>query len=83
MSTNPKSEFKKLLATMFKSHPWHSVSPGDNAPALVYAYIEIVPTGAVKLELDKKTGHLHVDRAAALLFDVSDALRLRTADLLR
>jgi len=61
-TTTTPSEFKKLLATMFKSHPWHSVSPGDNAPSLVYAYIEIVPTGAVKLELDKKTGHLHVDR---------------------
>lgn len=61
MSTKT-SEFKKLLATLFKSHPWHGVSPGDNAPEVVSSYIEIVPTGAVKLELDKKTGHLHVDR---------------------
>jgi inorganic pyrophosphatase len=62
MSTKPPSEFKKLLATLFKSHPWHGVSPGDNAPEVLSSYIEIVPTGAVKLELDKKTGHLHVDR---------------------
>lgn len=56
------SEFKKLLATLFKSHPWHGVSPGENAPQVVSSYIEIVPTGAVKLELHKHTGHLHVDR---------------------
>ncbi|MCC6977173.1 MAG: inorganic pyrophosphatase [Candidatus Melainabacteria bacterium] len=61
MSTKP-SEFKKLLATLFKSHPWHGVSPGENAPQVVSSYIEIVPTGAVKLELHKHTGHLHVDR---------------------
>lgn len=62
MSTKTPSEFTKLLATLFKSHPWHGVSPGDKAPAVVSSYIEIVPTGAVKLELDKRTGHLHVDR---------------------
>lgn len=62
MSTKTPSEFKKLLNTLFKSHPWHGVSPGENAPEVVFSYIEIVPTGAVKLELDKKTGHLHVDR---------------------
>jgi inorganic pyrophosphatase len=62
MSTKASSEFKKLLATLFKSHPWHGVSPGENAPEVVFSYIEIVPTGAVKLELDKRTGHLHVDR---------------------
>jgi inorganic pyrophosphatase len=55
-------EFKRLFATQFKSHPWHGVSPGDNAPSLVQSYIEIVPTGPVKLELAKATGHLHVDR---------------------
>jgi len=55
-------EFKRLLSTQFKSHPWHGVSPGENAPELVQAYIEIVPTSAVKLELGKTAGHLHVDR---------------------
>ncbi|MBZ0187599.1 MAG: inorganic diphosphatase, partial [Candidatus Obscuribacterales bacterium] len=57
-----EDEFSMLLSTLFKSHPWHGVSPGSDAPELVRAYIEIVPTGAVKLELDKATGHLHVDR---------------------
>ena len=51
-----------LLAKLFKAHPWHGVSPGPEAPGVVHAYIEIVPTDAVKYELDKPTGHLRVDR---------------------
>jgi inorganic pyrophosphatase len=47
---------------IFQSHPWQGVSPGEDAPALVNAYIEIVPTDAVKYELDKASGHLRVDR---------------------
>jgi inorganic pyrophosphatase len=46
----------------FQAHPWHGVSPGDKAPEAVNAYIEIVPTDAVKYELDKLSGHLRVDR---------------------
>ncbi|MBS1994392.1 MAG: inorganic pyrophosphatase [Cyanobacteria bacterium SZAS LIN-3] len=56
------ADLKHLLSTLFKSHPWHGVDVGDNAPELVKAFIEIVPGDAVKLELDKATGHLHVDR---------------------
>ncbi len=55
-------EFKHILSTLFKSHPWHGVDVGERAPELVKAYIEIVPADSVKLELDKATGHLHVDR---------------------
>ncbi len=47
---------------LFQAHPWHGVSAGANAPAMVNAYIEIVPTDAVKYELDKTSGHLRVDR---------------------
>jgi len=47
---------------LFQSHPWHGVTPGLKAPELVNAYIEIVPTDAVKYELDKASGHLRVDR---------------------
>jgi len=47
---------------LFQSHPWHGVTPGLKAPELVNAYIEIVPTDAVKYELDKPSGHLRVDR---------------------
>jgi inorganic pyrophosphatase len=51
-----------LLKIMFQAHPWHGVAPGAEAPRTVNAYIEIVPTDAVKYELDKLSGHLHVDR---------------------
>ena len=47
---------------MFQAHPWHGVSPGSETPELINAYIEIVPTDAVKYELDKTSGHLRVDR---------------------
>src|SRR4030095_15861142 len=46
----------------FQAHPWHGVSAGNDSPDLVNAYIEIVPTDAVKYELDKSSGHLRVDR---------------------
>jgi inorganic pyrophosphatase len=45
-----------------KSHPWHGVDIGEEAPCIVTVYIEIVPTDTVKYELDKKSGHLRVDR---------------------
>lgn len=51
-----------LLALMFQAHPWHGVPAGEDAPAVVNAYIEIVPTDAVKYELDKASGHLRLDR---------------------
>jgi inorganic pyrophosphatase len=51
-----------LFERMFQAHPWHGVAPGEDAPEMVNAYIEIVPTDAVKYELDKRSGHLHVDR---------------------
>ena len=55
MANNPPKQ-------TFQAHPWHGVSPGEKAPELVSAYIEIVPTDAVKYELDKASGHLKVDR---------------------
>ena len=53
---------KNPTRLLFQAHPWHGVSPGNNAPELVSAYIEIVPTDVVKYELDKASGHLKVDR---------------------
>ena len=53
---------ESLLALMFQAHPWHGVTPGEAAPEVVNAYVEIVPTDAVKYELDKASGHLRVDR---------------------
>jgi inorganic pyrophosphatase len=51
-----------LLHRLFRAHPWHGIAIGDDAPAKVTAYIEIVPTDTVKYELDKDTGLLKVDR---------------------
>ncbi|HVT58332.1 MAG TPA: inorganic pyrophosphatase [Thermoanaerobaculia bacterium] len=47
---------------VWKTHPWHGVAIGSAAPAVVTAYVEIVPSDAVKYEMDKTTGHLRVDR---------------------
>jgi len=46
----------------FQSHPWHGVNIGDDAPEVVTAFIEIVPTDTVKYEVDKESGFLIVDR---------------------
>lgn len=46
----------------FKSHPWHGISIGENAPNVVTAFIEIVPTDTVKYEIDKESGYLKIDR---------------------
>jgi inorganic pyrophosphatase len=53
---------KKPPFHCFQAHPWHGVSPGEDAPEIVTAYIELVPTDAVKYELDKETGILRLDR---------------------
>ncbi len=45
-----------------QAHPWHGISPGADAPALVTCFIELVPTDTVKYEVDKDSGHLRVDR---------------------
>lgn len=52
----------EALNVIFKAHPWHSVHIGENAPEIVTAYIEVVPSDTVKYELDKVTGLLKVDR---------------------
>jgi inorganic pyrophosphatase len=53
---------KKQDVSCFTAHPWHGISPGEDAPETVTAYIEIVPTDAVKYELDKATGLMRLDR---------------------
>lgn len=62
MLDKPSEPLWTLLGLLFKSHPWHGVSIGPDAPNVVTAYIEIVPSDTVKYELDKTTGHLKVDR---------------------
>lgn len=50
------------MTNKFKAHPWHGITIGANAPAMVTAFIEIVPTDTVKYEIDKESGHLKIDR---------------------
>lgn len=52
----------ELLGLLLQAHPWHGVSIGADAPRVVTAYVEIVPTDTVKYEIDKASGHLKVDR---------------------
>ncbi len=62
MMGNEQEKLDDLLSLLFQAHPWHGVAPGEDAPATVNAYIEIVPTDVVKYELDKPSGHLRIDR---------------------
>lgn len=50
------------MANKFKAHPWHGINIGENAPTVVTAFIEIVPTDTVKYEIDKESGYLKIDR---------------------
>ena len=50
------------MNTQYKAHPWHGIHPGDKAPSIVTAFIEIVPSDTVKYEIDKITGFLKIDR---------------------
>lgn len=64
-----KEEVKKIIDTMsqrFISHPWHGIDMGSKAPEVINAYIEIVPKDTIKYEIDKKTGHIYVDRPQKL-----------------
>jgi inorganic pyrophosphatase len=60
--TQPDTPGRETLAPPAKAHPWHGVSPGPNAPEILTAFIEIVPTDTVKYEIDKRSGYLKVDR---------------------
>jgi inorganic pyrophosphatase len=43
-------------------HPWHGVSPGDQAPRIVNSIIEIPKGERAKYEIDKASGLLKMDR---------------------
>jgi inorganic pyrophosphatase len=57
----PPDDFD-LLGSIFRTHPWHGVPIGDEAPSIITCYIEIVPTDTVKYELDKESGMIKIDR---------------------
>lgn len=52
----------KPVIKKYKSHPWHGISLGADAPEIVRTFIEIVPTDTVKYEVDKESGYLCIDR---------------------
>jgi inorganic pyrophosphatase len=43
-------------------HLWHDISPGDDAPEIIHAVVEIPKGSRNKYELDKKTGLISLDR---------------------
>lgn len=51
-----------MQASPFTAHPWHGVSRGADAPEIVTAFIEIVPSDTIKYEIDKASGLMKVDR---------------------
>ncbi|MEJ7740023.1 MAG: inorganic diphosphatase [Chitinophagaceae bacterium] len=44
------------------SHPWHGIPPGEKAPRIVNAVIEIPQGSRCKYEIDKDSGILKLDR---------------------
>jgi inorganic pyrophosphatase len=52
----------KLMGLRYKSHPWHGIDIGEDAPEIVTCFIEVVPTDTVKYEVDKVSGYLRLDR---------------------
>ncbi len=58
----PIDPIGKLLGLRHKSHPWHGIEIGPEAPNVLTCFIEMVPTDTVKYEIDKRTGYLTIDR---------------------
>ena len=51
-----------MSKNIYVKNPWHSASPGPNAPKIVNAIIEIPAESKAKYELEKETGLLKLDR---------------------
>ncbi|MEM7658318.1 MAG: inorganic pyrophosphatase [Bacteroidota bacterium] len=62
MGRNTLTRLWELIGLRYKSHPWHGVQIGQDAPREATAFIEVVPSDTVKYEVDKATGYLKVDR---------------------
>ncbi|MEM9887314.1 MAG: inorganic pyrophosphatase [Bacteroidota bacterium] len=52
----------KMIGLRYASHPWHGIAIGQEAPELVQAFIEVIPSDTVKYEVDKVSGYLKIDR---------------------
>lgn len=62
MGNKVNDPIARLMGLRYKSHPWHGLDIGDNAPEKVTSFIEMVPTDTVKYEVDKVSGYLKIDR---------------------
>ena len=60
--TDEQKVMWKNLSLLLRSHPWHGIPVGEDAPKMLNTYIETVPSDTVKYEIDKKSGFLKVDR---------------------
>jgi inorganic pyrophosphatase len=52
----------RLMGLRYKSHPWHGVEIGSEAPRIITCFVEMVTTDTVKYEVDKVSGYLKIDR---------------------
>ncbi len=52
----------RLMGLRYKSHPWHGVEIGNEAPEVITCFVEMVPKDTVKYEVDKVSGYLKIDR---------------------
>ena len=55
-------QLKDALSKRFVAHPWHGIPIGDKQPEKVNAFIEIIPSDAIKYEVDKDSGYILIDR---------------------
>ncbi len=62
MRSNIMDQIGRLMGLRYKSHPWHGIDIGIEAPEIVMSFIEMVPTDTVKYEVDKDSGYLRIDR---------------------
>lgn len=62
MSRLIDNNLNRLMGLRYKSHPWHGVEIGENAPHDIMCFIEMVNTDTVKYEVDKDSGYLRIDR---------------------
>jgi len=62
MGNKVNDPIARLMGLRYKSHPWHGIDVGEDAPNSIMAFIEMVPTDTVKYEVDKVSGYLKIDR---------------------
>ena len=62
MSSRIMDPIGRLMGLRYKSHPWHGIEIGPDAPKVITCFIEMVPTDTVKYEVDKVSGYLRIDR---------------------